>query len=60
MTMIDGLPTRRSPWIVIVDTALPVFPTFWAMVDLGGAVVGRLARHGFRRTGSGGFPGAAR
>ena len=56
----DGRPTRRSPWIVVVDAALPVVPTFWAVVDFGSSVVGRLARHGSRHIGGGGFPGAAR
>jgi hypothetical protein len=59
-TTFDTQPIRRSPWIVIVDAALPVVPSFWAMVDLGNAVVGRLARHGSRHLGSPGFPGAAR
>ena len=52
-------PMRRSPWIVVVDAALPVVPSFWAIVDLGSAVVNRLARHGSRRIGSAAFPGAA-
>lgn len=56
----DGRPFRRSPWIVIVDAALPFVPTFWAVVDLGSSVVGRLARQGSWQIGGGGFPGAAR
>jgi hypothetical protein len=41
---IDDRPIRRPPWIVVVDAALPVVPAFWAVIDLGMSVVGRLAR----------------
>ena len=40
---IDRRPVWRSPWIVIVDAALPVVLLFWAVVDLGTSVVGLLA-----------------
>ena len=58
--MVDDGTMRRSPWIVIVDAALPVVPSLWAVIDFVTALVRRLARRGSRRLGSSAFPGAAR
>ena len=36
-------PIRRSPWIAIVDAALPVVLVFWTLVDRSSSVMASLA-----------------
>ena len=40
----DSQPARRSPWIVLVDAALPVVLVFWMLVDSATSIIG-LAHH---------------
>ena len=42
----DSRPARRSPWIVLVDAALPVVLVFWMLVDSGASVLGLAHRTG--------------
>jgi hypothetical protein len=39
----DSQPTRRSPWIVLVDAALPVVLVFWLLVDSSVSIVAGFA-----------------
>jgi hypothetical protein len=41
----DSLPARRSPWIVLVDAALPVVLVFWVLVDSSMSILAGLAHH---------------
>jgi len=39
----DSQPARRSPWIVLIDAALPVVLVFWLLVDSSISMVTGLA-----------------
>lgn len=39
----DSRPARRSPWILLVDAALPVVLVFWLLVDSSTSMLAGLA-----------------